>query len=144
MGLPLNSPDIHTVAVLEPFISLYKIVVTPVVAVLTRPSLLKELKAQEGEVACIFTHPLKALLDPSIAKGESLVEPGTEDWPYQEDLYVSTTFRSYFHASICCLRQNTSDTAVPILGNMIYRMHRFRSSASPIKGLTADILVCFP
>ncbi|KAF8072179.1 NUDIX hydrolase domain-like protein [Lyophyllum atratum] len=123
VGLPLNSPDIHTVAVLEPFISLYKIVVTPVVAVLTRPSLLKELKAQEGEVACIFTHPLKALLDPSIAKGESLVEPGTEDWPYQEDLY------------------NTSDTAVPILGNMIYRMHRFRSSASPIKGLTADILI---
>ncbi|GLB40679.1 putative NUDIX domain containing protein [Lyophyllum shimeji] len=123
VGLPLDSPHVHTVAVLEPFISLYKIVVTPVVAVLTCPSLLDELKAQASEVECIFTHPLRALLDPSLARSEPLVERGTEDWPYEEDLY------------------NTSDTAVPLLGNMVYRMHRFRSSASPIKGLTADILI---
>jgi len=123
VGLPLDSPDVHTIAVLEPFISLYKIVVTPVVAVLTRPAVLGELQAQASEVACIFTHPLRALLDPSLARDEPLVERGSEDWPYEEDFY------------------STSDTAVPLLGNMIYRMHRFRSSASPVKGLTADILI---
>jgi hypothetical protein len=37
--------------------------------------------------------------------------------------------------------QSTTDSAVAILGNAMYRMHRFRSTASPIKGLTADILV---
>ncbi|KAG6827670.1 hypothetical protein H0H92_010834 [Tricholoma furcatifolium] len=122
VGLPLNSPDIHTIAVLEPSISMYKIVVVPIVAILTRPSLLKELKAEESEVACIFTHPLRAVLDPIIARSEPLVDIGTEDWPYEVELY------------------STSDSVVPILNNMIYRMHRFRSSASPIKGLTADLL----
>jgi hypothetical protein len=38
-------------------------------------------------------------------------------------------------------KQNFSD--VPWLGTM-YRMHRFRSTASPVKGLTADILVSTP
>ncbi|KAH0584908.1 hypothetical protein H2248_008185 [Termitomyces sp. 'cryptogamus'] len=123
VGLPLSSPDIHTVAVLEPAISLYKIIVTPVVAILTRPSLLNELKAEESEVFCIFTHPLRAVLDPTIAKSEPLVDIGTEDWPYEVELH------------------STSDTVVPLLGNMKYRMHRFRSSASPIKGLTADLLI---
>lgn len=30
---------------------------------------------------------------------------------------------------------------LPWLGDTTYRMHRFRSTASPIKGLTSDILV---
>ncbi|KAG5647152.1 hypothetical protein DXG03_001107 [Asterophora parasitica] len=123
VGLPLDSPDVHTVTVLAPHISLYKIVVIPVIAVLTRLSLLKELKAEVNEVACIFTHPLRAILDPSIAKDEPLASSGTEDWPYKEDYY------------------NTSDSVVPILNNTVYRMHRFRTVASPIKGLTADILI---
>ncbi|KAG6817762.1 hypothetical protein H0H93_007027 [Arthromyces matolae] len=123
VGLPQNSPDIHTIAILEPAISLYKIVVSPVVAVLTRPSLLTELKAEESEVACIFTHPLRAVLDPTVAKSETLVAVGSEDWPYEVELY------------------STSDSPVPLLDNMMYRMHRFRSSASPIKGLTADLLI---
>ena len=37
--------------------------------------------------------------------------------------------------------QNTNDPIVEALGNTPYRMHRFRSNASPIKGLTSDILV---
>jgi peroxisomal coenzyme A diphosphatase NUDT7 len=37
--------------------------------------------------------------------------------------------------------QSTSDSSVPWLDGHTYRMHRFRSSASPIKGLTADIMV---
>lgn len=39
------------------------------------------------------------------------------------------------------MNQNFKDS--PWLGN-IYRLHRFRSTASPVKGLTADILVCPP
>ncbi|KAG6894803.1 hypothetical protein C0992_004588, partial [Termitomyces sp. T32_za158] len=87
VGLPLNSPDIFTVAVLEPAISLYKIVVTPVVSILTRPSLLKELKAEESEVFCIFTHPLQAVLDPALAISEQLVDIGSENWPYEVELH---------------------------------------------------------
>ena len=32
---------------------------------------------------------------------------------------------------------------LPWLGDSVYRMHRFRSTASPVKGLTADILVSY-
>ncbi|KIK62620.1 hypothetical protein GYMLUDRAFT_42070 [Collybiopsis luxurians FD-317 M1] len=52
-----------------------------------------------------------------------LAESGGEDWPYEEEYY------------------NTTDRLYPELGNTVYRMHRFRSSASPIKGLTAEILM---
>jgi len=123
VGLPLDSPHIHTLTILEPSISLSRIVVIPVVAVLTRPSLLNDLKAEVNEVERIFSHPLEALLDPSLMKNEIMVSKGTEDWPYEDELY------------------NTSDSVVSILGNTMYRMHRFRSSASPVKGLTADILI---
>ena len=37
--------------------------------------------------------------------------------------------------------QNFTDSQWTWLGNSAYRMHRFRSSASAIKGLTAEILV---
>ena len=120
-------------------------VVVPVVAVLSDPSILGELKAHEGEVAQIFTHPLMAILDPNLAQSEPLVEGGSADWPYETDLYVRLRVfvlildRLWVYLESCC--QHTSDSSVPTLGDTIYRMHRFRSSASPIKGLTADILV---
>ncbi|KAJ2926901.1 hypothetical protein H1R20_g10185, partial [Candolleomyces eurysporus] len=123
VGLPLNCPDIHVLGLLDPQISLYRIGVAPVVALLTKPDILRSLKAAEDEVDRIFSHPLEAILDPSIAKKEKLVDIGSEDWPYQDDFY------------------NTSDSQVPLLGNMTYRMHRFRSSASPIKGMTAEVLI---
>ncbi|KAJ7108739.1 NUDIX hydrolase domain-like protein [Mycena epipterygia] len=123
VGLPMKSPDIHTLAILQPFISLHRLVVTPVVALLTDPSVISTLRASQDEVAHIFSHPLEAILDPAIAQKENLVSPGTEDWIYDTE----------FH--------NTTDSAVAVLGNAIYRMHRFRSTASPIKGLTADILI---
>jgi len=88
VGLPLNSQHIHTIGTLDPCISLYKMIVVPVLAVLTEPSILGELKAHEGEVARIFTHPLRAILDPNLARSEPLVERGSEDWPYETDLYV--------------------------------------------------------
>ncbi|KAG6813853.1 hypothetical protein H0H93_013237, partial [Arthromyces matolae] len=91
VGLPRNSPDIHTIAILDPGISGHKMVVLPVVAVLTKPSILDELKAEASEVACIFTHPLRAVLDPTIAKSESLVAIGSEDWPYLDvELHIKT------------------------------------------------------
>ncbi|KAJ8453812.1 hypothetical protein ONZ45_g19559 [Pleurotus djamor] len=123
VGLPLDSPQIHVLCSLEPFISLHKLVVTPVVAFLSDPSLLDNLKPSEQEVAHIFTHPLEALLDPSLAHSEPLVEKGHEHWPYETE----------FH--------NTTDSPVPMFSGHHYRMHRFRTSASPIKGLTSDILI---
>ncbi|KAF8907366.1 NUDIX hydrolase domain-like protein [Gymnopilus junonius] len=123
VDLPLSSPFVHTLGLLYPFISLHKILVTPVIAFLSNPDLLSALIPAEGEVSHIFTHPLEAILDPSFAKREDLVPIGSEDWPYETEVY------------------NTTDSVVPMLGNTSYRMHRFRSSASPIKGLTADILI---
>ncbi|KAJ6557923.1 NUDIX hydrolase domain-like protein [Mycena capillaripes] len=123
VGLPLNSADIYTLATLQPFISLHKLVVTPVVALLTDPSIISNLYASADEVAHIFSHPLEAILDPSLAQKEPLVAPGTEDWIYDTELH------------------STTDSIAPVLNNALYRMHRFRSTASPIKGLTADILV---
>ncbi|KAJ7665956.1 NUDIX hydrolase domain-like protein [Mycena polygramma] len=123
VGLPLDSADIHTLATLQPFISLHKLVVTPVVALLTNPSIISTLVASEDEVAHIFSHPLEAILDPTLAQKESLVSPGSEDWIYDAELH------------------STTDTVAAVLNNVLYRMHRFRSTASPIKGLTSDILI---
>lgn len=119
-----NSSDVHLIGLYEPFLSLHKLLVTPVYALLTRKELLGELKASESEVSEIFTHPLEALLEPQLSRHEpSLATIGGENWPYNSTYY------------------NTSDSIVAVLGNTAYRMHRFRTSASPIKGLTSDILI---
>ncbi|KAE9389863.1 hypothetical protein BT96DRAFT_365588 [Gymnopus androsaceus JB14] len=120
------------------------------------------LRANPDEVERIFTHPLEALLDPETVLPEAGLEPafkgdgvnrtgvavdeadgaggvvngdggglgldalaekGSEDWPYEEELY------------------NSTDRIYPGGDGTVYRMHRFRSVASPIKGLTAEILV---
>ncbi|KAI0292152.1 NUDIX hydrolase domain-like protein, partial [Russula brevipes] len=122
VGLPLRSPHVHTLCTLEPFVSQYRVLVTPVVALLSDVSVLEVLRAAPYEVAHIFDHPLEAVLDPELARGAVLVPLESDDWPYEVELHVR------------CF----SD--VPWLGRM-YRMHRFRSAASPVKGLTADILV---
>ncbi|KAJ3536543.1 hypothetical protein NMY22_g5997 [Coprinellus aureogranulatus] len=124
VGLPKDSPHIHILGRLNPFISLHRLVVIPVVALLTQPDLLNDLKASEDEVADIFSHPLEAILDPTISAKEPLSAIGSENWPYEASDHY-----------------NTSDSAVEVLGNTSYRMHRFRTSGSPIKGLTADILI---
>lgn len=43
------------------------------------------------------------------------------------------------HADV--VHQDTSDVKVQMLNGAMYRMHRFRSTGSPIKGLTSDIMV---
>ncbi|EPQ52719.1 hypothetical protein GLOTRDRAFT_47166 [Gloeophyllum trabeum ATCC 11539] len=122
VGLPLNCPHVYTLCLLRPFLSSSKLFVTPVVAFLGDVSVLGGLTANAEEVDCIFDHPLEALLDPIIARKEPLVPIGSEHWPYEVELH------------------STTDTVLSWLNGATYRMHRFRSSASPIKGLTSEIL----
>ncbi|TBU54543.1 NUDIX hydrolase domain-like protein [Dichomitus squalens] len=123
VGLPRHYPHVYTVCTLRPYIASSKLLVTPVVALLTDLSILDTLVPSPGEVDRIFDHPLEAILDPSLAAKENLAPKGSEDWPYEDD----------FHC--------TSDVELPWLGNSTYRMHRFRSRAYAIKGLTSDILI---
>ncbi|KAG2076615.1 hypothetical protein BDR04DRAFT_1149064 [Suillus decipiens] len=101
------------------------------------------------EVDRIFDHPLEAMLDPHLLlnKGESLADVG-EDWPYGAgDVCISATNKyiaavSLPHSMLIPLTtQNPSDVRLDAFDGLIYRMHRFRTCASPIKGLTADILI---
>ena len=94
VGLPLGSPHVHTLCTLEPCVSQFKVVVTPVVAYLDDVSVLEALRAAPGEVARIFDHPLEALLDPELAREEGLVPIGSDDWPYEEELHVRFFFSS--------------------------------------------------
>ncbi|KAG2060781.1 hypothetical protein BDR06DRAFT_871606 [Suillus hirtellus] len=125
VGLPLppTSSNIHFITTLPPFLSASQLLVTPVVS--SSHPILTSLTPSLTEVDRIFDHPLEAMLDPRLLlnKGESLVDVG-EDWPYSAgDVY------------------NPSDVRLDAFDGLIYRMHRFRTCASPIKGLTADILI---
>jgi hypothetical protein len=84
----MNSADIHTLATLQPFISLHKLIVTPVIALLTNPSIISTLHGSPDEVAHIFSHPLEAILDPALAGKETLVSPDSEDWIYDTEFHV--------------------------------------------------------
>ncbi|KAF7967278.1 hypothetical protein HWV62_34985 [Athelia sp. TMB] len=88
VGLALDCPSVHILVVLEPVISRFRLCVTPVVALLSDPSILSNLRASEAEVDHIFTHPLEAILDPSLAANEPLAPIGGEDWQYQGEVYV--------------------------------------------------------
>ncbi|QRV89839.1 NUDIX family hydrolase [Ceratobasidium sp. AG-Ba] len=126
VGLAYNHPDIHILTTLAPFISQFRLLVTPVVAWATRPSFLRELRANEGEVDAIWDHPLQAMLLPELIRqpgvvSEPLAASGTEGWPYESDVYEPYD-RDWMRGTH-------------------YRMHRFRSIAVPVKGLTADILI---
>ncbi|KZP27423.1 hypothetical protein FIBSPDRAFT_948689 [Athelia psychrophila] len=123
VGLPRKCPHIRIICALDTFVSKYKILVTPVVAFLTDVSVLNDLKASDAEVDLIFSHPLEALLDPLLASAEpDLVPIGSVDWPYDVEYH------------------NSSDASLPWCA-LTYRMHRFRSAASPIKGMTSDVLI---
>lgn len=90
VGLAQGCPSVHILAVLEPVISRFRLTVTPVVALLSDPSVLETLKPSEAEVDHIFTHPLEPILDPSLAAHESdLVPIGGEDWKYEDEFHVS-------------------------------------------------------
>ncbi|ESK97683.1 nudix hydrolase 15 [Moniliophthora roreri MCA 2997] len=120
--------DIHVLCTLEPHLSLHTLLVIPVIALLTHPNpqlfIEQTLKPSPNEVSRIFSHPLRALLDPGRYLGkdmERLAERGSEDWIYDTELH------------------HTTDSPHGPLH--LYRNHRFRSTGSPIKGLTSDILI---
>ncbi|WRT64673.1 uncharacterized protein IL334_001607 [Kwoniella shivajii] len=130
VGLPLNHPSIYHLTVLEPVMTILPlnshmknhIIVTPVVCFISSPSIISTLIPNPDEVDAIFTHPLKGVLTGSLdlKDTESLVDIGGEWWPHEEE----------FHS--------TNDR----IGSIgVYRMHRFRTTRSPIKGLTSDVLI---
>ncbi|KAF7789748.1 hypothetical protein EIP86_000694 [Pleurotus ostreatoroseus] len=121
VALPRTHPAVHTLCVLRPFIAWTRLIVTPVVALLTDLSILESLKPSQSEVDKIFDHPLEAFLEPSLSAPEPLVALNSEQWPSDAEYY------------------NFTDNTWDWLGTS-YRMHRFRSCASTIKGLTAEIL----
>jgi coenzyme A diphosphatase NUDT7 len=108
--LPLRSPHVHTLCSLEPFVSPKGVLVTPVIAFLDDVGVLDGLQAAPGEVACIFDHPLEAVLEPELlvceggegqGEGEealALVPRGSDDWPYEAELHVSSF---YFGCYLC-------------------------------------------
>ncbi|KAJ4493048.1 hypothetical protein C8J55DRAFT_556020 [Lentinula edodes] len=150
-------PNIHILCTLSPHISQWGIIVVPVVAYLSGPvsssaspppshtyilTPTLTLQANPTEVDRIFTHPLESILDPfspqSTLSSRNLAEKGSEDWPYEEELY---NYTDRLYPQLSPNHNNNTDTTDNIPSS-IYRMHRFRSVASPIKGLTAEILVC--
>lgn len=144
VGLPRHFAHAHTVCTLRPYIASSKLLVTPVVALLTDLSVLDTLVPSPGEVDRIFEHPLEAILDPSLAATDNLAPKGSEDWVYEDEYHVcrtptrdpADTVDHDDHTFQCF-----SDIDLPWLANSTYRMHRFRSVAFAIKGLTSDILV---
>jgi hypothetical protein len=121
VALPLGCPHVYTICVLEPFISKYKLLVTPVIVFLTDPAVLDNLRASEAEVDRIFDHPLEALLDPPLASEEPLVVIGSEDWPYETEYHVSRIF------IFCVISSDCSSRIHPI-----YRYH----------GLAIQLIAC--
>jgi peroxisomal coenzyme A diphosphatase NUDT7 len=75
---------------MEPFLASSRLLVVPVVALLTKNDIVGQLEASVDEVACIFNHPLQALLDPTLVKNEDseLVPIGSENWPYETEYHV--------------------------------------------------------
>ncbi|TFK28403.1 hypothetical protein FA15DRAFT_753523 [Coprinopsis marcescibilis] len=129
---------IHTLGMLPP-LPFHTLLVRPVIAFISRPDLIfPHLAPNPGEVDRIFLHPLKSIISPGfdhhsgentlpVSYGEvmppsALVAQGSEFWPYDEP----------FH--------NHLDYTNPNSGAK-YRLHRFQTCASPITGLTADILI---
>ena len=111
VSLPLSSPHIHTLGILEPH-PFRHLIVIPVVALLTDNSILHNLKRREKEVEHIFSHPLEAILDPPLAgsicgeyfngfdgddKLERLVEHGSEHWPHE------SKYQARFESSFRCM-----------------------------------------
>ncbi|KAG9315141.1 hypothetical protein JVU11DRAFT_4264 [Chiua virens] len=104
---------------------------------LTDPTVLGTLTPSAVEVDRIFTYPLEAVLDPTLSATEPLVPRGSEV------LVVSRGISRACGVLLSWLA-NVTDQVVKIdeTDTVLYRHHRLRSCASPVKGLTADILIC--
>ncbi|ORY30327.1 NUDIX hydrolase domain-like protein [Naematelia encephala] len=130
VSLPLKHPSIHHLTTLEPVLTILPlnahfknhIIAIPVVCLISDLSIIENLKGSPDEVERIFSHPLKGCHTGRVEgkDEEALVERGSEHWPHEEE----------FHSI---------EDRIGATGG--YRMHRFRSSYTPIKGLTSDILI---
>jgi coenzyme A diphosphatase NUDT7 len=86
---------------LSPFLSLYRLAVTPVVAFLTDLSLLDNLKPNPDEVHEIFDHPLEAILSPELVASigttpfKPLSEYGRGQWPYKSKYHVPLIYSQF-------------------------------------------------
>lgn len=103
VGLARSHPHIHILTTLAPFLSQFRLLVTPVIGWATSPEFLRELKANEGEVDEIWEHPLEAVLSPELVCQPNLLtrelaEKGTEGWPYESDIYVRLCSYSLSHS----------------------------------------------
>jgi len=123
ISLPLDCPNVHVLRTLPPFPSLWSLVVTPVVCILSDISVLAQLVPDPGEVHDIFDHPLEGFLDPSILKDDPNLSPiGSGNWPYSAELYDYAEYPTFE-------------------GNHAYRDNCFRSTSRLIGGLTSSILI---
>ena len=103
VSLPLDCPSIFVFGNLEPYISVYTLLVTPVIAFLSKPELITTLVPAQAEVSHIFSHPLRALLDPTLSTSEDLVAIGSENWPYEMEFHVrSEPFSPLLAENPCC------------------------------------------
>ncbi|WOO85095.1 Nudix hydrolase 15, mitochondrial [Vanrija pseudolonga] len=130
VGLPASHASVHMLTVLDPILTVlplnapfkHHIVVTPVVAFIDDPALVDSLTPNPDEVDCIFDHPLGAVWtgEPEDEVKTGLATHGGEWWPHGED----------YHS-----REDRVGATGP------YRMHRFRTRHSPIKGFTSNVLI---
>lgn len=103
VGLPVDPshPDVRYVCTLDPFLSKYKLVVHPIVYLLSSSAVVDALQPSPDEVAGIFEHPLEALLDGKW-EGDNVAKPserGGADWPYEDEYYVSALLQLQMRAS---------------------------------------------
>ncbi|CAE7123581.1 unnamed protein product [Rhizoctonia solani] len=130
IGLPTPSLAVHILGLLSPFVSYYRLAVTPVIAFLSDLALLDHLKPNPDEVDEIFDHPLEAILSPGLAASlaprpeQPLSKHGSTQWPYESEYHVYPEMKDS-----------------PWLHGSWYRMHKFRTVTTPITGLTSDILI---
>ena len=120
IALDITSPHLRTVVTLPPFLSSKKLIVTPIVGLLTDPSVISTLVPCRDEVDLIFDHPVKAFLDPSIIVGENLVPIGSEQWKWPSELHVwrhlTRIYESETQKALCRISkissQGSSDTLI--------------------------------
>ncbi|KAI5454663.1 hypothetical protein NCC49_003554 [Naganishia albida] len=122
VGLPMGyHRDLHFVTQLEPFLSKYKIIVFPVIYLISNMELVDSLSPAPDEVGAIWSIPLEYCLTAQWKDEYGvLAEKGGSDWPYADDEF-------YNHSDTNWLKTSG------------YRMNRFRTTHTPLKGLTCDI-----
>ncbi|KAG8885683.1 hypothetical protein FRB97_000126 [Tulasnella sp. 331] len=119
IGLPMPHQSIHILTTLPAQISLYKIIVTPVVAYLSDPeTVLPLLKANPEEVDEIFDWRLDAFLHPGLVEG---CRHEIKDIPWVSN----TQWREHIFQRPPHMTASSESPKV----------------LAPIKGLTADILI---